>query len=66
MGKIEIEVTKMRWIRKPLIRTSTVDLDDDFGGYLHIDKKSHVDVKVSQPSPTPNGEQKANRSERGE
>lgn len=50
MGKIKIEVTKFRWIRKPLVRTFEVDLDDDFGGYLHIDKKQNVDVKVSAPN----------------
>lgn len=48
MGKYEIEVTKIRWVRKPLVRKFTIDLDDDFGGYLHIDKKQHVNVKVTK------------------
>lgn len=49
MGKLQIEVTKIRWIRKPLVRKFTVDIDDEnFGGYFHIDKKQYVDVKVTK------------------
>lgn len=48
MTNLHLEVTKIRLIRKPLVRTFTVTLDEDFGGYLHIDKKQHVDVKITK------------------
>lgn len=48
MSKYEIEVTKIRWVRKPLARKFTIELDDDFGGYIHIDKKQNVNVKVTE------------------
>lgn len=47
MSRLLIEVIKIRWIRKPLVRAFTVTLDDDFGGYLHIDGKQHVEVRVT-------------------
>jgi hypothetical protein len=46
MSKYTIEVTKLRWFRRPLVRTFTVTLDDDFGGMLWIGEKLGVNVKV--------------------
>jgi hypothetical protein len=51
MSKYTIEVTKPRLFGKPLVRSFDIDVDDDFGGKLWINKKMQIQVKVSPHQP---------------